>query len=117
MSWTRICRVEDLVPERGVAALVEGVQVAIFRTYDGELYALDHRDPFSGANIMARGIVGSRGDAPTVASPMYKQVFDLRTGVCLDDPTVRLAVHDLRVEDGVVKVSLGAPVPAAEAVA
>ena len=109
MSWEEVCRVEDLLPERGVAVLVSGRQVAVFRTWDGDIYALDHLDPFSGAYVMARGIVGTRGDVPTVASPMYKQIFDLRTGQCLDDAPVRLGVHDVRVTDGVVEVAVGTP--------
>ncbi|WP_369140084.1 nitrite reductase small subunit NirD [Modestobacter versicolor] len=110
-AWTPVCRYADLQPERGVAALVEGRQVALFRLFDGSLHAVDHRDPFSGAHVLARGIVGSRGDVPTVASPMYKQVFDLRSGVCLDAPddaAVRLPVHAVRLRDGVVEV--GPPV-------
>jgi nitrite reductase (NADH) small subunit len=85
--------------------------VALFRLFDGSVHAVGHRDPFSGAHVMARGIVGTRGDVPTVASPMYKQVFDLRTGVCLDvpeDPAVRLLVHAVRVRDG--RVEVGPPV-------
>lgn len=106
-SWTPVCRYADLEPERGVAALVDGAQVALFRLHDGTLAALDHRDPFSGANVVARGLVGTRGDIPTVASPMYKQVFDLRTGVCLDDPSVSLRVHAVRVDDaGTVLVAV-----------
>jgi nitrite reductase (NADH) small subunit len=105
-SWVPVCRYADLEPERGVAALVDGVQVALFRLHDGTLAALDHQDPFCGANVMARGLVGSRGDAPTVASPMYKQVFDLRTGSCLDEPAVALRVHAVRVVDGVVQVAV-----------
>jgi nitrite reductase (NADH) small subunit len=100
----RICRYDDLLPERGVAALVRGRQVAVFRTYDGAVYALDNRDPFSGANVLSRGIVGSRGDVPTVASPMYKQVFDLRTGDCLDEPDVSVATYRIEVVDGEVVV-------------
>ena len=106
-GWTAVCRADQLLPERGVAALVGGVQVALFRLFDGTLHAVGHRDPFSGAHVLARGIVGSRGDVPTVASPMYKQVFDLRTGVCLDAPddgSVRLPVFPVREEDGVVLV-------------
>jgi nitrite reductase (NADH) small subunit len=61
---------------------------------------------------MARGILGSAGDRDTVASPMYKQVFDLRTGECLSDPAVRLPVHHARVVGGVVHVSLS-PTPGA----
>lgn len=101
-----VCRFDDLEPERGVAALVGGVQVALFRLHDGTVAAIDHRDPFSGANVLARGIVGSRGAAPTVASPLHKQVFDLRTGRCLDDPQVGVRVHEAWVEDGVVLVAV-----------
>jgi nitrite reductase (NADH) small subunit len=100
----RVCGYDELLPERGVAALVDGHQVALFRTHDGAVYALDNRDPFSGANVLSRGIVGSRGDIPTVASPMYKQVFDLRTGACLDDPDVSVATHPVAVVDGEVVV-------------
>lgn len=104
-TWVRVCRYDDLIPERGAAALLGEDQVAIFRTHGGEVYAISNRDPFSGAYVMSRGIVGTRGDAPTVASPMHKQVFDLCTGICLDDPDVRVAVLPARVRDGVVEVS------------
>jgi nitrite reductase (NADH) small subunit len=101
--WLEVCDYDDLLPERGVCALVKAHQIAIFRTYDGGLFALSNRDPFSGAYVLARGIVGSRGGLPTVASPMYKQVFDLVTGRCLDDsaisvPTFRIRLNGARVE-------------------
>ena len=108
--WVPVCAYDDLLPERGAAALVAGRQVALFRLADGEVVALGNRDPFSGANVMSRGIVGTRGDAPTVASPMYKQVFDLRTGACLDDPGVALPTYPVRLHSGVVTVS---PAPVA----
>jgi nitrite reductase (NADH) small subunit len=101
-----VCRYADLVPERGVAALVGDRQVALFRTFDGAVYALGNTDPFSGANVLSRGIVGSRGDVPTVASPMYKQVFDLRDGRCLDDPAVGVASYAVTVVDGMVMVDV-----------
>ena len=107
---TAVCAYDDLQPERGVAALVDGEQVALFRLHDGSVRAVQHLDPFSGAHVMARGIVGTRGSVPTVASPMFKQVFDLVTGGCLDDPTVALRVFEVELRDGVVHVL--APVPA-----
>jgi nitrite reductase (NADH) small subunit len=104
-DWTAVCDFGSLVPDRGSAALVDGRQVALFRLRDSdEVLAVDHHDPFSGANVMARGLVGSRGDVPTVASPVFKQTFDLRTGACLDDESVALGVWDIRVVDGVVEV-------------
>ncbi|MDG4783834.1 nitrite reductase small subunit NirD [Micromonospora sp. WMMD961] len=105
LTWTTICPLDRLEPDRGVAALVDGVQVALFRTADG-LFAIDNRDPVSGAYVLSRGIVGSRGGVPTVASPLHKQVYDLRSGRCLDLPGVMVARHDARCRDGLVEVRL-----------
>jgi nitrite reductase (NADH) small subunit len=115
-GWISVCTMRQLIPERGVAVLVAGVQVALFRVTSavGEdfVYAVGHRDPFADANVIARGIVGSVGSGDdqrdTVASPMYKHVFDLATGVCLTDPSDRLPVYRTWVAGGVVYVN---PVP------
>jgi nitrite reductase (NADH) small subunit len=104
-EWNSICLAARLPVERGIAALVHGEQVAVFRTGDDVVHAVSNHDPFSGAMVISRGIVGSRGDRPTVASPVYKQVFDLETGQCLDDPSVCLQVHRVRVVDGMVQVA------------
>lgn len=128
-TWVAVCRLEDLVPERGAAALVAGEQVALFRLpargsagsagsagpipAADEVLAVQQLDPFMDAHVMSRGIVGSRGDTPTVASPLLKQVFDLRTGRCLE-PVGRAPRHlrtwRVRVENGVVLVA-AAPDP------
>ncbi|WP_116949335.1 nitrite reductase small subunit NirD [Jiangella endophytica] len=105
-TWTAVCRFDRLLPERGVAALVGGEQVAIFRTHDGAVFALANHDPFSDAYVLSRGIVGSRGTLPTVASPMHKQVFSLVSGECLDEPGVAVPVYDVRVRDGDVEVAV-----------
>ena len=107
-AWVGVCTRRQLIPERGVAVLVGDAQVALFRVTgpDGAdfVHAVGHRDPFSGANVMARGIVGSVDGRDTVSSPMYRQVFDLRTGECLTDPTTRLEVYRTWVAGGVVYV-------------
>jgi nitrite reductase (NADH) small subunit len=107
MTFTVVCRYDDLLPERGAAALVGTRQVAVFRTFDGAVYAIGNRDPFTGANVLSRGIVGNRGDRATLASPLHKQVFDLGTGACLDDPGVVVPVYPARVRDGLVEVAAG----------
>lgn len=117
--WVGVCTMRQLIPERGVAVLVEGRQVALFRITGGDsqfVYAVSHRDPFSGANVIARGIVGSVGTGDqqrdTVASPMYKHVFDLRSGECLTDGSQQLETFRTYVAGGVVYVELpGAPEP------
>jgi len=105
--WLPVCAVADLEVERGRAALVEGTQVALFLLHDGRVHAVSNLDPYSGAHVISRGIVGTREDVPTVASPMYKQVFDLRTGACLDtqgkDPKA-LRVWPVAVENDTVLI-------------
>jgi nitrite reductase (NADH) small subunit len=103
-AWEKVCPVDDLEIERGVTALVHGQAVAIFRTHDGEIYALGNHDPFAKASVLARGIVGSRGDVPFVASPVHRHAFDLRSGRCLDDPHVAVPAYPVRVEEGMVLV-------------
>lgn len=112
--WVAVCRLDDLAPERGAAALVAGEQVAVFRLADDTVHAVQQLDPFSGAYVMARGIVGTRGDIPTVASPMYKQVFDLRTGACLEAVGAEpqdLRTWPVRVENRTVLVGTAPSTP------
>lgn len=105
MSWTAVCDYDDLLPERGVAVLLGGEQVALFRAFDDSLYAIGNQDPFTGAFVLSRGIVGTRGGIPTVASPLHKQVYDLRTGACLDDDRKSVPVFPVRRRDGRVEVN------------
>ncbi|MBV8161039.1 MAG: nitrite reductase small subunit NirD [Acidimicrobiia bacterium] len=103
--WVDVCGLDDLRLDRGVCALVGPYQVAVFRlSPDGALFAVSNYDPFSGAYVMSRGIVGSQGDTPKVASPVYKQSFDLQTGACLDDPSETIATFPVRTVDRRVQV-------------
>ena len=118
-TTTPICPLTYLAVERGAAALldVDGrqVQIALFRLHDDEVLAVQQADPFSGANVLSRGLVGTRGGEPTVASPVYKQVFSLRTGQCLDTAGYTpqpghgpdLTTYDVTIVDGVVHVGRG----------
>jgi nitrite reductase (NADH) small subunit len=105
--WVDVCALDAVLPGTGVAALIAGEQIAIVRSRDGaSLYALSNFDPFSKAFVIARGIVGDRAGVPKIASPIFKQSFDLRTGLCLDDPKVGLPVFPVRERGGRVEVGL-----------
>ena len=108
-EWTAVCDAARLIPDRGVAALVAGRAVAVFLLATGELHAIDNFDPCSGASVLSRGIVGDAGGVRTVASPMYKQRFDLHTGRCLDDDAKAVAVHDIRLKGGIIQVRVEPP--------
>ncbi|MAS25104.1 MAG: nitrite reductase small subunit [Oceanospirillaceae bacterium] len=102
-DWTTVCQLTDIDPDTGVCALVNGEQVAVFRWGNSEtLYAINNFDPFGKANVLSRGIVGSIGERPVVASPLYKQHFDLSTGECLEDDSVAVKRYQVKVEGGTV---------------
>ena len=105
-GWTAVCRLDDIVPNTGVCALVEGRQVAVFRLDDNSVYAIDNQDPFSRANVMSRGIVGDLKGELVVASPVYKQHFSLVSGQCLEDAGARVAVYRARLDGGRVYVAI-----------
>ncbi|MEU9186205.1 nitrite reductase small subunit NirD [Streptomyces sp. NPDC048484] len=96
-DWFTVCDLTVLTPGRGVAALLpDGRQVALFLDRTGRMYAIDNRDPFSGAAVLSRGLTGSHQGRPFVASPLLKQRFDLESGRCLDDDTVTVPTYEVR---------------------
>ncbi|MCX2932505.1 nitrite reductase small subunit NirD [Mycobacterium sp. CVI_P3] len=104
--WTTACAYERLIPGRGVGVLLEdGSQAALFLLDDGSLHALGNIDPFSGAAVLSRGVVGDRAGRSCVQSPIKKQAFAFDDGTCLDDPRLAVAVYTTRVTaDGWVQV-------------
>jgi len=99
-----VCRLAELEVERGVAALVHGQSVALFRCPDDSVHAVGNHDPFGHQALLARGIVGERDGVPFVAPLSHGHAFDLRTGVCLDDSHVSVPAYEVAVIEGVVLV-------------
>ncbi|MGW1230866.1 nitrite reductase small subunit NirD [Streptomyces californicus] len=98
-GWFTVCDRGLLTPGRGVSVLLpDGDQAAVFLDRSGRVHAVGNRDPFTGAYVLARGLLGSAGGRPFVASPLLKQRFDLATGACLDDEDVSVPVFAVRVE-------------------
>ena len=103
-DWVSICPIDLIPPEAGVSAFVRGVAIAVFRVGDA-VFAMADRDPFTGASVLSRGIVGDRGGVLKVSSPLHKQCFALESGACLDDPSVAVPVYAARVVDGIVELA------------
>lgn len=108
-TWTPICPLDDIVPNTGVCALVNGEQVAVFHVNNGDantaVYAIENYDPGSQAAVISRGLIGSLGERLVVASPIYKHHFDLRTGECLEMPAYSVGAFAARVENGQVWIA------------
>ena len=103
--YQRICSLKDLIPELGVSALINGEQVAIFRLKDNRVYAIANYDPFSQANVLSRGLTCNPKGKTCVASPIYKQHFDLLTGQCLEDDAVSIKIYSVKIEGEAVLVA------------
>lgn len=107
MSWTDVCDADVLVPDRGVAALINDEPVAIFLLSDDSLFAVDHREPASGAPVMARGLVGSAEATRYLASPLLKERYSLETGKRVDgSDNPGLQTHAVRIKNGTVQIQL-----------
>ncbi|KQN79514.1 nitrite reductase small subunit [Duganella sp. Leaf61] len=106
--WIAVCQLDDIVPNTGVCALLNGAQVAVFHVDDGDsrVFAIENYDPNSEASVLSRGLVGSVGERIVVASPIYKQHFDLQTGECLESPAHSVVTYPARIADGTVWVGL-----------
>lgn len=105
-EWKKLCSQDDLVANSGVAALHQGEQIALFYIpgYENEVFAIGNQDPFSKANILARGLIGDLQGEPMVASPLYKQHFSLQSGNCLEEPEVNVPVWPVRLHEGAVEI-------------
>lgn len=100
-----ICSITDLLEDAGIAALIDEEQIALFYVKKTEqIFALSNYDPFSEANVMSRGIIGSIGDDLVVASPIYKQHFKLATGQCVEDESVSIHSYNAHINNGRVLI-------------
>jgi len=115
-EWTSVCDLDRLEPLWGEAALIDGVQVALVLLPDGTLYAVSNQDPATGSFVMSRGIVGSRGARPTLASPLHKQIYDLETGECFTSSDYALRTFPVRIDRGTVQIQVREQVEAREQV-
>ncbi|MDB5969766.1 MAG: nitrite reductase small subunit [Hydrocarboniphaga sp.] len=109
-EWVCVCAADDIWPNIGVCALVRNNQIAVFRLQDGDgvdhYYAIDNYDPQSDANVLSRGLTGSLGGRKVVASPIYKQHYDLVTGECLEDASQPVRAYAVRVDGGKIWVAV-----------
>jgi nitrite reductase (NADH) small subunit len=107
LNWIDVAGIDELIPDAGVCALIAQRQIAIFYLPKiNAVFAIDNLDPVSGAAVLSRGMVGDLSGEPMVASPLYKQHYSLRTGVCLDDPALKVAVYPVQIKLGRVQLAL-----------
>ncbi|MGI4741710.1 MAG: nitrite reductase small subunit NirD [Janthinobacterium lividum] len=107
VTWLPVCQATDIPADGGACALVEGEQVAIFNfARRGEWYATQNLCPHKQQMILARGMIGSTGEAcePKVACPYHKRTFSLLTGECLNADECAIQTYPIKVEDNTVYI-------------
>jgi nitrite reductase (NADH) small subunit len=108
-TWIDVCALNDLQPDSGVCALVAGQQIALFYLHKtDEVFAVSNFDPIGKANVLSRGMIGDLGGEPMLASPLYKQHYSLRTGICFEYADVKIATYPVRIDNQRVAVKLEA---------
>ncbi|MCV2445681.1 nitrite reductase small subunit NirD [Paracoccus sp. DMF] len=90
----------DDIPRQG-ARLVRTAQgcVAVFRTMDDRVFALDDRCPHKGGPLSEGIVHGS-----SVTCPLHNWVFDLNTGAAQGADQGRVRTHPVRVDQGRVLI-------------
>lgn len=108
--WIKVGQQSDLVANSGVCALVNGAQVALFYlpALEPQVYAVGNWDPVGKANVLSRGMVGDLQGQPVVASPLYKQHYNLQTGQCLEKAEYSVPVYAVKLEQEAVWVQVTA---------
>ena len=106
-TFQAVCEISDIIPGTGVCALVNGEQVALFRpTQSDDVFAISNTDPFACSNVLSRGLICQHDEQFWVASPLKKQRFNLKTGLCKEDERFSVKAYEVQVKDGFVSVAV-----------
>jgi len=112
-QWFQICTMSDLIEDSGVCALLPFIktdtqnQIAIFYV-NNEVYATSNWDPVGKAQVIYRGIIGSTNGELYICSPLYKQKYSLKTGICLDDNELYIPVYKCKVDQEKIHILIDA---------
>ncbi len=105
LSQVSLCKLDELLPYVGSIVLVDGEQVALFYVPGNGIYAIQDWDPIGKAYVLSRGIVGDLNGELCVASPLYKQHYCLKTGVCVEDDKYRLKTWQVSIDNETVNIT------------
>jgi nitrite reductase (NADH) small subunit len=98
-SWFAVCAVEDIPPFGSRKLHVGQITIALIRTNDDHVYALEDRCPHRGGPL-SEGIVS----ADRVACPLHGQCIELATGRVVEPDAGVAATFAVRVTDGQVEM-------------
>ncbi|MBH1976401.1 MAG: nitrite reductase small subunit NirD [Rhodocyclales bacterium] len=100
-TWHKVCRLEE-IPLRGSRVIPhESVSIAVFRTADDAVFALEDSCPHK-AGPLSQGIVhGHR-----IACPLHGWNLELSSGIACAPDEGSTKTYEVRVDHGVVLIAL-----------
>ena len=106
-DWHDVGSVADLERDGRVVSRVAGREVGVVVEADGVLRGIRNRCPHHGGPLCLGTVRERVGGGPGVYElagrrvlrcPWHGWEFDLETGACLDEPSLRVAVYPARIE-------------------
>ncbi len=102
-NWIKIASTEDCPIGRGITALIDEEQIAVFHIDKDEWYAVQNLCPHENQMVISRGLCGDQNGEPKVACPLHKNSFSLKTGCHLGEGhDWKLKTFELKIEDNLV---------------
>ncbi|XDB00384.1 nitrite reductase small subunit NirD (plasmid) [Sulfitobacter sp. LCG007] len=94
-DWIDIGPLDAIAPRGARVLRTEIGCIAVFRTAEDEVFAIDNTCPHKGGPL-AEGIVHGH----SVTCPLHNWVFDLRTGLAQGADSGSVATYPVRVHEG-----------------
>ena len=97
MEWLQIGHIEDIPRQGSRVVQTPTGEVALFRSVDDKVFALNNKCPHKGGPL-SQGIVHGK----RVTCPLHNWVIDLESGVAVAPDEGCAHRHEVRVAHGVV---------------
>ena len=97
---TRVAKINDIPAGTGKTVQVNGKQIAVFNC-DGIFYAIDNTCKHRGGPLGEGTLSGT-----TVTCPWHGWEYDVTTGTCQMDETIKVQKYDVKAEEDDILVSI-----------
>lgn len=99
-EFVRVAGIADVQPGHGMVAEVNGKTVAVFNV-DGAFHVVDNTCLHRGGPLGEGEVEGS-----VVTCPWHGWQFNVATGACVNNPSGKVAVYQVKIEGSDVKALL-----------
>jgi NAD(P)H-dependent nitrite reductase small subunit len=99
-EYVTVAKSEDLAPGEGCVVEVNGNEVALFNL-NGTFYAIDNMCAHQGGPL-GEGLL----EGENVICPWHSWRYNVKTGVCSANPSVKVKTYSVKIENDQIKIAL-----------